>query len=234
MESALKYLDVKQKSDFELAESEVKMAHVALQEAGDRLADTRVKPPIEGVLLKKMVEEGQIVSSGISSVSGGTTLALIADLSTLIIIANVVESDVGKVKVGQEARVSVDAFVGRRFHGTVIHIPPQTEVEAGIAHFKVKVAVPGDEAREFLRVGMTADIELLIDERPDVLKAPSEAVIQKKGKSYLKRADGTEVEVQVGLDTGLDAEIVSGVAEGDAILVPVLGAEPPRWMRRGR
>lgn len=234
LDSALKYLDVKQKSDFELAESEVKTATVALREAEDRLADTKVKPPIEGVLLKKLVEEGQIVSSGISSVSGGTTLALIADLSTLIIIANVVESDVGKVKLGQEARVGVDAYPGRKFHGTVIHIPPQTEVEEGIAHFKVKVAVPGDEAREFLRVGMTADIELLIDERPNVLKAPSEAVVQRKGKAYLRRADGSEVEVTIGLDTGLEAEVVGGVAEGDEILVPVMAAEPPRWMRRGR
>jgi HlyD family secretion protein len=231
LESALAYLDVKQKTDEALAKADVALGEIALKEAEDRLADTRVKPPITGILLKKMVEEGQIVSSGISSVSGGTTLGMIADVSELIIIANVVESDVGKVSVGQEARVSVDAFEGRTFAGRVIHIPPQTEIEQGIAHFKVKVAVPGAEAREFLRVGMTADIQMIIEERPDALYVPSEAVVRKDGKAYLRRPDGSQTEVQVGLDTGLDAQIVSGIAEKEEILVPLMMADSPRWSR---
>lgn len=232
LESALENLKARKKADAALAESEVVVAQISLKEAELRLADTQVRSPMKGVLLKKTVEEGQIISSGISNVSGGTSLGIVADLSELIIMTNVVESEIGKVRLDQEARVGVEAHPKRRFKGRVFHIPPKTEVEQGIAHFKVKVAVPGDEAREFLRVGMTAEVELVIEERADALIVPSEAVIQRNGRSTLKRADGTEVAVEVGLDTGIDAEIRSGVAVGDAILVPVaVGTEGSRWPR---
>jgi HlyD family secretion protein len=231
LESDLVYLPLKEKTDVALADAEIKLAEIALQEAETRLADTQVRPPIKGILLKKMVEEGTIISSGISTVTGGTTLATIADLSKLTVIANVVESDIGKVRIGQEARLSVEAYPGRRFIGQVYHIPPQTEVEENVARFKVKIEVPG-EAGQFLRVGMTADIELLIAEKPDVLKVPSEAVVAREGKKYLRRADGTTVEVTVGLDTGLEAEILAGVREGEEILEPVARVETPSWMRR--
>jgi HlyD family secretion protein len=231
LQAALEHLKARRPSDAALAEAEVKQAEIALREAEIRLADTQVRSPMKGVLLKKMVEEGQIVSSGTSSVSGGTSLGIMADLSELIIVANVVEFDIGRVTLGQEARVGVEAHERRRFVGRVVLIPPKTEVEQGIARFKVRIAVPGDEARGVLRVGMTAEVELLIEERPDVLSVPSQAVIQRAGKSYLRRADGAEVPVTMGLDTGLRAEILSGAAEGDEVLVPLPADRPGggRW-----
>ena len=82
--------------------------------------------------------------------------------------------------------------------------------------------------------GLEPYVELLIDERKDVLTVPAEAVISRDRKTFLKKADGTEVEVTVGLNTGLDAEITDGIKEGDQILVPLLKAEEPGWMRRRR
>lgn len=229
VQDQLTYLTRKKKADDQLNAATVRQAEVALREAEDRMADTRLRPPIDGILLKKMVTEGQIVSSGISNVGGGTTIAVIADVSRLIVLANVVESDVGKVAMRQKARVSAAGSPDKKFDGEVIHIPPQSDVEEGITYFKVQVAVTDRKAIETLKVGMTANVELIVKETEgEVTAVPSEAVISEGGKRFVKvkRGEAEEkIEVEIGLDSGLDCEIVKGLKEGDEILVPVMEGE---------
>ena len=117
------------KHEIDLAQVEVQRAKIALAEAKERLDETEIFAPISGVLIEKLVEQGQIISSGISNVSGGTTLANLADLSRLFIIADVDETDIGSVHTGQLVKITADAYPGKSFTGKVRRISPRGQVE---------------------------------------------------------------------------------------------------------
>jgi HlyD family secretion protein len=223
----------RKKADEDLAESEVARARITVADARERLADTEVRAPISGILLRKLVEEGQIVSSGISSTSGGTAIAVVADVTALIVVTNIDETDIGKVKAGLDAFVTVEAHPERRFKGRVELIPPRGEIDSSIIVFKAKI---GLEGKHFgvLKAGMTATVSIQADEHKSVVLVPSEAVKSDKGKRYVLAPDATtRVDVKTGLDDGTRCEIIEGVKEGDEIAVVTTPATAG-GMRGGR
>lgn len=218
-EAALALARDRKAHDERLAEAEVVRARLTVADARERLADTEVRSPIEGILLKRLVEEGQIVSSGISAVSGGTPIAIVADVSTLLVLASVDETDIGKLQVGQEAWVTVEAHPEKRFAGRVAHIPPKGEIESSIIVFKVRIALEGKNFGA-LKAGMTATVTVKADERSGVLCVPSEAVRSEGGKRYVFARDGQRrIDVKTGLDDGTRCEILEGLNEGDEIAI---------------
>ena len=112
-------------NEIELVKTEVQLAEIALDEVEERLEETEIFAPISGVIIEKLVEEGQIIASGISNVNGGTALATIADMSRLFIIADIDETDIGSVKMGHEVTITADAFPDKKFKGRVKRIAPQ-------------------------------------------------------------------------------------------------------------
>jgi len=129
--------------EVELAAAEVIRRQIALDESKERLEETDIYAPISGVIIQKLVEEGQIISSGVSNVSGGTALAEIADMSRIFIIADVDETDIGDIREGQKVDVTADAFYGKIFKGKVLSIGPKGVVENSITIFKVKIEIKG-------------------------------------------------------------------------------------------
>ncbi|MBI2932435.1 MAG: efflux RND transporter periplasmic adaptor subunit [Planctomycetes bacterium] len=234
-EAALALARDRKTADEDLAESEVARARSTVAEARERLADTEVRSPIAGILLKKQVEEGQIVSSGISSTSGGTTIAIVADVSALVVVTNVDETDIGKVNVGQEAWVSVEARPDERFRGRVELIPPKGEIDSSIVVFKVKVGLEGKHFGR-LKASMTATVTIRADEHKGVVWVPSEAVRSEKGRRYVLGADGQRrIDVKTGLDDGTRCEIVEGLQEGDEVaIVAAISAPESRRRMPGR
>lgn len=105
------------RQDVKLAEAQVRSDQIALANTQQRMADTKVVAPIDAVIASRPVQIGQIISSGISNVGGGTTVLTLSDLSHLYTLASVDESDIGKVQLGQEVAITADAFPGRRFKG---------------------------------------------------------------------------------------------------------------------
>ncbi len=220
-DAALKLARDRRKADEDLVEADVARARISVADARERLADTEVRSPIDGILLRKMVEEGQIVSSGISSNSGGTAVAVVADVTSLVVVTNIDETDIGKLKTGQDAWISVEAHPDKRFRGRVELIPPRGEIDSSIIVFKVKV---GLEGRHFgpLKAGMTANVTVQADERKGVVFVPSEAVRSEKGRRYVFAPDGQgRIDVKAGLDNGTRCEIVEGLAEGAEIAIVV-------------
>jgi HlyD family secretion protein len=127
-----------------LAEAQVKsdiINHELVQQA---LTNTKVISPMDGVVTANNVQKGQIVSSGISNVGGGTTIMTLSDLSQIFVIAAVDESDIGKVKLGQEVIISVDAFPGRKFNGQVTRIATKGVNTSNVVTFEVKIEVLGN------------------------------------------------------------------------------------------
>lgn len=227
-------------SDVKIAEAELIRARETLKEAKDRLKDTEIKAPLSGTILKKYVEEGQVIASTISSVSEGTPLFTMADLNRMYIVAMVDETDIGRVKPDQVATITVDAYLGKTFIGNVLRIAPKGRVESTITIFDVTIELE-DKDKTLLKPMMTANAEILIDLRKGVLLVPSEAVRIKgddKGVYKFIEEKPTWSPVRVGKSDGIFTEIEGDVKEGEEVIISgmenkMLTSDRSRNLRRG-
>jgi len=207
--------------EIKLVEVEVARSRITVEEARERLEETEIFAPIDGVIIKKMVEEGQIISSGITNVSGGTALCIIADLSRLFITADVDETDIGAIEPGQEVNVTTDAFPGESFHGKVKRIAPQGEVENDITVFKVKVEIIGS-GKVSLKPMMTANVDIVSRRVKNALYVPREAVYDAKGERFaivLSENRPKKIPVTTGVQTPIYVQLLSGVEQGQKLAV---------------
>jgi HlyD family secretion protein len=168
-------------TDFEMkrlevinARAQLVKAQTSMEIAAERLRETTVTAPVAGRIIQKGVELGNVVSSAISQVSGGTTLLKMADLRQVQVRALVDETDIGKLQPGQAAEVKVEAFPGRTFRGRIEKIEPQSVVEQNVTMFPVLVSLQNDD--EALKPGMNAEVEVAIARHPNVVSVPNEAV----------------------------------------------------------
>jgi multidrug efflux pump subunit AcrA (membrane-fusion protein) len=198
------------------AEARVRLARLALEDAQERLRDTSVRAPIRGVLLQKFVEKGQIVASGINAVSGGTPIAVLGDLSRLIVETRVDEMDIGKVAVGQPALVDVQDGSGRSYEARVVHIAPKAETENQIPRIPVKVEILAAPEMERRRVDVHARVRFLLERREGVLRIPSSAARYEAGRAMVWTRSGPRP-VRTGADSGEWIEITEGLSEGEEV-----------------
>jgi HlyD family secretion protein len=218
-----------------IAEAQVENDQVDLDLARQRLADTRVLSPMDGTVTQSSVQIGQIISSGISNVGGGTTALIVSDLSRIFALAAVDESDIGQVLVGQAATVTVDAHPGKRFAARVVRISPRGVNVSNVVTFEVKLEVTSPE-KGLLRPEMTANVEILVAEKAGVTLAPSDAIVRKEGKAgvTVRKADGTseDREVSVGISDGRRTEILAGLAPGEQVVLRNGGDS--KWQGQGQ
>lgn len=215
-----------------VAEASLKRVRLEVEDARERLKETIVVSPIEGMILEKDVEKGQIISSGTSSVTGGTKLCVVADLTRTFIMALVDETDIGKVFEGQKARITADAYTDKVFDGKVNRVYPKGQESDKITVFKVKVEITG-ETRRLLKPMMTANVDLILDSRRGTLIVPDEAVKfdDKDKKPYVQVLEGgkpVKKPVKTGLSNGFETEITEGLKEKETVVlrVPVPSDKP--------
>jgi HlyD family secretion protein len=222
------------RQDIRLAESAVSSDRANLDDARQRLRDTRILAPIDGTVSARSVQVGAIVSSGITNVGGGTTLMTVSDLSRLFALAAVDESDIGRVATGQAVRITADAFPGRRFRGRVVRIATRGVSASNVVTFEVRIEIEG-EGRGLLRPEMTTNAEIVVASRDDCLTLPVEALTQRRERWTVQVAgpDGaaTEREVTVGISDGLRTEVVEGLDEGASVLLRK-GDGASQWRRQ--
>jgi RND family efflux transporter MFP subunit len=145
----------------------------------------RVTSPMNGVVIKKGVELGETVTSGVSSFNEGTVLFTVADLKSLIIRVNLNEVDIAKVRVGEPVRITLDAYPQKTFSGRVRFVAPAAKLVEKIKVFEVEVAL--DELSDAYRTGMSANVEILGDRRPHAISIPLEALQRKDGQAVAYR-----------------------------------------------
>jgi len=145
----------------------------------------RVTSPMSGVIIKKGVELGQTVTSGVSSYNEGTAMFTVADLKSLIIRVNLNEVDIAKVRVGQPVRVTLDAYPQKTFGGKVRFVAPAAKVVDKIKVFEIEVAL--DKLDEAFRTGMSANVEILGERRDHALSIPLEALQRREGQTVVYR-----------------------------------------------
>lgn len=155
----------------------------------------RVTSPMNGVVIKKGVELGDTITSGVSSYNAGTIVFTVADLKSLIVKVNLNEVDIAKVKVDQTVRLTLDAYPQRTFTGKVRFVAPAAEVVDKVKVFKVEIGL--DELADTFRTGMTCNVEILGDRRDQALSVPLEALQRREGQTvvYRLKANLSEKEI---------------------------------------
>lgn len=215
-----KELEIK-RQNVKLAEAQVETDKINLSLSEQRLQDTKVFSPIDGVVSERNVQTGQIISSGISNVGGGTVTMVISDLSRMFIIASVDESDIGKVELSQNVVITADAFPGKRFSGKIERIGTKGVNVSNVVTFEVKIELIGAN-KSLLKPEMTTNIEIIIAEKEEALLVLSEAVLSKDDKDFVRvMIDNGSVEerpVQVGISDGVLTEITGGLNKGDMVV----------------
>ena len=152
------------------AEAQVVSATVAVENARIAVDDTDIRAPVSGTVIEKPVEKGQVISSPTQDFAGGTLLMKMANLSAVRIRAMIDETDIGKVRPGMPATVTVAAYPNQPFDGEVAKIEPQAVVVQNVTMFAVLVAIQNPEG--LLMPGMNADVEVTVARRDDVLTIP--------------------------------------------------------------
>jgi len=156
----------------------------------------RVTSPMSGVVIKKGVELGETVTSGVSSFNAGTVLFTVADLSSLLIRVNLNEVDIAKVHVGQPVRVTLDAYPQKTFDGKVRFVAPAAKQSDKIKTFEIEVAL--SKLDPAFRTGMSANVEILGERRDQALSIPLEALQRRDGQTVVYRLKGALDAKQMG------------------------------------
>jgi len=206
------------------ARAQVLQSQASLKQLEEQLSYTTIVAPMDGIVLSRDVEIGDAVSSILVLGSTATLIFTEGDISQVYVQGKVDEADIAHVYMNQPARIKVESFRDRVFNGRVTKIAPLGVEKDNVTTFEVRVSIdnPGGE----LKANMTANAEILLDEHKGVLTVPENAVmydpqknatveIPDKGKKEGKR----KIPVKVGLSNGSATEILSGLREGDQVIL---------------
>jgi HlyD family secretion protein len=209
-----------------IAQSQAQVARdqANLRQLEEQLSYTDITAPIDGVLLSRDVEIGDAVSSILVLGSSATLVMTLGDTSEVYVKGKVDESDIGKVYLGQPARIKVESFKDKTFEGKVTKISPLGVEKDNVTTFEVRVSInnPGGE----LKAAMTANAEIILEEHKNVLQIPEGAIIYDKDKKASvevpdpKGKDGKKkVAVNIGISNGAKTEVLSGLKENDEVVL---------------
>jgi len=211
------------KTTWALRQQELRAAQAELQivktgatfNGGER--STEVRAHVAGMVLMVPVEVGYSVIEA-NAFNEGTTIASIADMTDLVFVGTLDESEVGKVSEGMPLDIVVGAFPDDRFAGTLEYISPKGEVVNGAVQFAIRAALtPRDDI--FVRAGSSANADIVLNLAEDVLRVEEAALTFGDDGVTVEVSEGQHVPVTVGLSDGLKTEL-TGVDEGAALLVP--------------
>lgn len=195
-----------------------------LKQLREELGYTDIESPINGVVLSRDVEMGDAVSSILVLGSSATLVMTLGDTSEVYVKGKVDESDIGKVYLGQPARIKVESFKDKTFQGKVTRISPMGVEKDNVTTFEVRVSInnPGGE----LKAEMTANAEILLEEHRNVLQIPEGAILYDKDKKASveipdpRAKDGKrKIAVNIGISNGAKTELLSGLKEGDEVVL---------------
>jgi len=206
------------------ARAQVQQAQAGLQQLEEQLSYTTIVAPMDGVILSRDVEIGDAVSSILVLGSTATLVMTEGDINEVYVQGKVDEADIAHVYMAQPARIKVESFRDRVFDGKVTKIAPLGVEKDNVTTFEVRVSInnPGGE----LKANMTANAEIILDEHKGVLMVPESAVMydnQKKASVEIPDKNQKEgkrkVPVTVGLSNGSVTEVLSGLKEGDQVVL---------------
>ena len=205
--------------DLQYAEAQVLQAKAALRIAEANLGYANIAAPMGGVVASVSTQQGETVTSG-SAAAQAPTFVTIIDLNRLQVDAYVDETDIGKVRVGQEATFSVDAFPDKEFSGKVTAIYPKALIQQNVVTYDVVIAI--DKREGLLRPDMTTNTTITVAKREKVLAVPNQTVRREDGDRVVFVQEGERLvrrPVKTGWKDKTYTEILSGLKEGERVVV---------------
>jgi HlyD family secretion protein len=206
------------------AQAQVAEAEASLRQLEEQLSYTTITSPMDGTVLSRDVEVGDAVSSILVLGSTATLVMTVGDTTQVYVKGKVDEADIGKVYLGQPARIKVESFKDKTFYGKVTKIAPLGVEKDNVTTFEVRVSIdnPGGE----LKANMTANAEIILDEHKNVLTVPEQAVIYDKNRNASgevpdpKQKNGRrKVAIKAGISNGTKTELLSGLNSGDTVIL---------------
>lgn len=237
------------KENYAQAKSTLVRNEVSYENAKISLDDTEVKSPIDGTVISRPVEVGQVISSPTSAFGEGSILMTMADLSKVRVRALVDEIDVGKVSIGQDVSIKVAAYRDKEFIGTVSKIEPKAYIQQNVTTFPVLIDINNED--NLLLIGMNTDVVIQILERDVSLSVPTMSLRTRKDIYTASAVLGIEKEkidlflkdkvegenfnkfivikdskkgpyltwVKVGVSDLYNVEVIEGLNKGDVVYI---------------
>ncbi len=209
----------------EYARAQVAQAQATVDYAQTMLDSTLIRAPVNGTVLERLIEKGEMVSTMNFGGPGGVkaSVASLADLSDLQVELDINQNDFPKVSLRQDCAVTADAYPDRVYKGVVEEIAPQANRQKATIQVKVKISNPDD----YLRPEMNAHVAFLASSPSgsgtrEMLSVPRSALIQSEGKTSVFVLEGSHVklrEVQLGRDLGDRMEVAEGLGPNDRVVV---------------
>ncbi len=206
------------------AQGQLSQDRANLKQLEEQLGYTTIESPIDGIVLSRDVEIGDAVSSILVLGSTATLVMTLGDTSEVYVKGKVDESDIGKVYLGQPARIKVESFKDKTFTGKVTKISPMGVEKDNVTTFEVSVSINNPEG--VLKAMMTANAEIILEEHKNVLQIPEGSIIYDKDKKASveipdpKAKEGKKkIAVNIGISNGAKTELLGGLKEGDQVVL---------------
>jgi HlyD family secretion protein len=220
---ALRNLSVT-RADVARAEAQVAQAQAALERADEDLRNSTITSPMDGLVLSRDVEVGDAVSSILVLGSQATLVMTLGDVSEVYVKGKVDEADISKVYLGQPARIVVESLKDKKFVGKVTKISPMGVEKDNVTTFEVRVSIRNPSGE--LKANMTANAEIILEEKKNVLLIPEAAVVYDKDRNtFLEIPDPKgengrrKISAKLGISNGVKTELVEGLKQGDQVIL---------------
>jgi len=206
------------------AQAQVAQNQASLKQLEEQLSYTTITSPMDGVILSRDVENGDAVSSILVLGSTATLVMTVGDTTQVYVQGKVDESDIGRVYLGQAARIKVESFKDKTFQGKVTKIAPLGVEKDNVTTFEVRVSIdnPGGE----LKANMTANAEILLEEHKNVLTVPEQAVLYDKDRNASVEVPDSKtktgrrkIDIKAGISNGTKTEVLAGLKSGDTVIL---------------
>jgi len=208
-------------TQLQIAKANIEDIRAQLQQQETRLTYTKIYSPMDGIVSDVTAQEGETIVAGLQVAN----LVTVLNPALLEMWIYVDETDIGRVRTGQQVEYYVDTFPDRTFHGSIEKIYPEPVVKDNIVYYLAIVKVSREDT-DFLKPEMTTHVKIIFAEQKDILTAPNAAIKFEKGKQVAYRVTGVnkveKVEIKTGIRGEDNTEIISGIKEGDVLATKLI------------
>ena len=218
------------KENFEDFKAKYNTSSAQLNDAISEESFYLIKSPFSGTITSKYAEIGSYVAPVANMSSNTSAKNFIFELSDGIeIIAKVPESDIGRIKIGQEASVRIESYPSKKYQAKIIKIAPRAIKDNNVTSFEVTLRFK--EISDDIKIGMTADLEFKVENDIEKILVPTVSIVTEKGKKGILKLDKNNFpkfeEVEFGISSGSQTSVINGLKPGEKIFIDI-----PPWSER--
>lgn len=221
--TALRNISVS-RAEIARAKAGIAQAQATLDRADENLRNSTIVSPMDGIVLSRDVEVGDAVSSILVLGSQADKIMTLGDVSDVYVLGKVDEADIGKVYLGQPARIVVESFKDKKFVGKVTKISPLGVEKDNVTTFEVRVSIRNPSGE--LKANMSANAEIILEEKKNVLLVPESAVVYDRQRhtslevpDLANEKGRRQVACKLGISNGVKTELISGLKEGEKVIL---------------